>query len=627
MSRLLVLVLLVAACHDAPRKNPFDPALTPGVELVSASIDSTRGVVDLEWTQYSGQQPFGEYLVLRAILELAAVDTVARITNASLTSFTDTTVSIYQDYLYRVSVVNQAGFEVESTELPTGTLDIKATSLVSVRADSLKGAVDLTWRRYTGPRFEGYEIRRVVFGEEEILIETLDQVTDTTYSDADVLPNVTYSYAVVALVDGRAQRSEGVPVHYVLPAVEMRPVTFISRTARAELEWVSYAGPRFVEYAIYRKTPGLVEQEIATIGDLAIGTYTDSLLDGNTDYTYRIEVRTEWPDITTDSNEVSGSIFPLDQTIDLPSINDARVRALALGLDETDQIYLATTTILTTTAGTMQQGVRILFPEATTYRSYLSGFTPHKLSPIFITVSRDRVYLTFRKQELDGGEIVVAAIDAERALAWTRVIAAGGEDPVGIYVDQDGEHANAAGENEVLMVDSLGEVYFLSQDGAALEPSSKIRDGLEGEPVQHVVVGQDSGPGELDLFYLLVPEKDSNHIIGRSRVRRDLWGGSSEFGDGVGIEGGRTLTPLRVAYDARENRLVVVEALGRLQLLRADVDSASPRFITKWGRFGADSGAFSFSPPTAVAVIVDSQSRILVADSANDRGRIQVFVP
>jgi hypothetical protein len=37
-----LLFLLLTSCYDAPRTNPFDPALTPAVELLSVMGDNTR---------------------------------------------------------------------------------------------------------------------------------------------------------------------------------------------------------------------------------------------------------------------------------------------------------------------------------------------------------------------------------------------------------------------------------------------------------------------------------------------------------------------------------------------------------------------------------------------------------
>ena len=54
----LLAVLLTVGCHNAPRNNPLDPELTPGVELLSATTDSLAGTATLTWSQYAGDQPF-----------------------------------------------------------------------------------------------------------------------------------------------------------------------------------------------------------------------------------------------------------------------------------------------------------------------------------------------------------------------------------------------------------------------------------------------------------------------------------------------------------------------------------------------------------------------------------------
>ena len=62
--KLGLLFLGLVGCYDAPRTNPFDPALTPAVELLAVTVDSTSGSALLEWTPYEGKQPFREYRVL-----------------------------------------------------------------------------------------------------------------------------------------------------------------------------------------------------------------------------------------------------------------------------------------------------------------------------------------------------------------------------------------------------------------------------------------------------------------------------------------------------------------------------------------------------------------------------------
>ena len=72
-------LLLLWACHDAPRKNPFDPELTPPVEL-NVALDDTAGTAMLTWTKYAGEAEFAEYRVLRNVAKSTEADTLAVIT-------------------------------------------------------------------------------------------------------------------------------------------------------------------------------------------------------------------------------------------------------------------------------------------------------------------------------------------------------------------------------------------------------------------------------------------------------------------------------------------------------------------------------------------------------------------
>ncbi len=622
----LLLIVVLAACHDAPRKNPFDPALTPGVALVSAKVDSTRGDILLQWTPYIGTQPFSHYLVLRKIPELTAVDTIALIEDSRQTTFTDTSVSLYEDYAYRIAVSNGAGFITDSPDLLVSTLDIGGVRITGIDSDPREGSILLRWTPYDGPRFERYEIHRTSIGDatgstQDEIVGQLDQESVDLFVDAEAQPGITYFYSVTTWADGQPLRSNDSPGRYELPPIRLGSIDINSNTARANISWGQYQGPRFSAYALYRRTLELAEQKIARINNQFTSTYTDSLLEGNTRYTYRVEVETTWPDIHTSSNEEEGLFFPIEEIVLLPSINDAEVRALSIAVGENDQIYTVATTILTTTARTMEAGIKVLPPGRTTYRSYLLEYTPDRLSPIFCTVHSGWTYLTFRARTGNPDNesaLIAAAISPDGDLAWSLPLQDDGINPVGIHVDTDGS---------IIVMNDLGGLYFIAPDGSNAEYSDKILTGLSGEPVLHFVVGAGAGPTALDEFFILVPEKDDHHIIGRSRPGPNLWGGRHEFDDGVGIENGHTLTPLRIAYDATQNRLVVIEEVGRLQLLDAELDINRSRYITQWGRFGSNEGEFSLTPPTAVSVVVDSRGRILVGDGAGERGRIQIFSP
>jgi len=53
---VLTLLFGLIACHKVERNNPFDPALTPAVDIISIINDTTAGSVTLTWTQYEGDQ-------------------------------------------------------------------------------------------------------------------------------------------------------------------------------------------------------------------------------------------------------------------------------------------------------------------------------------------------------------------------------------------------------------------------------------------------------------------------------------------------------------------------------------------------------------------------------------------
>ncbi|MBT4502171.1 MAG: hypothetical protein HOC74_30845, partial [Gemmatimonadetes bacterium] len=85
---MLCVVLALTACHDAPRKNPFDPELTPAVEL-TVELDEMAGTVMLNWTEYVGEQAFAQYWVLRNVAMSTEVDTLAVIDGVAQTVFVD----------------------------------------------------------------------------------------------------------------------------------------------------------------------------------------------------------------------------------------------------------------------------------------------------------------------------------------------------------------------------------------------------------------------------------------------------------------------------------------------------------------------------------------------------------
>ncbi len=611
--------LVLASCHNPQRKNPFDPELTPPVENVEATLDGTSGIVVVEWDAYDGAQPFGRYLVLRKVQGLEAVDTLSVITDPTLTRFEDTSIEPDTDYIYRVTVANISGFAVDSADLALRSFRIPEVELAEVVADNLQGTIILRWQPYRGPRFVSYTVWRRSFGQEDQLLALVEAVEDTMWTDSSTMPETEYLYWIETSAAGIRRSSARQEAVFSLPAVTLSSAQFSSDSASADLQWTAYRGPRFAAYEVRRQSRDQNELSVQELTDQDVLQFTDTSLDGNTEYTYRIFVRTTWgSDVGVFSAPLSGSFYSLDEVRQLPLIFDqnSEIQAVGLCMDEANQLFVAATAISTTTARVMQDGIGVLFPGETIYREYFQEFLPSRLSPAFVAAGFGRVYVAYGLAS-DGS--LVGAIDSDKLEDWSMEADTGSEFPVGLHLEEDGE---------LLMIDAQGGVFGFSAEGTAAEPNHRLTDALEQAlPLQHVVVGPGAGRANNDQFFLLAPERDNNHIVGRTRTllgSTQIFGGRSPFDDGVGPEDGQTLNPLVMAFDRSRTRLVVLEAQGRLQVFNAVSDDVSPRYITKWGRFGAGPGEFQVSPPTSVAMVVDSMGRIYVADGEE---RIQVFIP
>ena len=132
-----LLALILVACHDAPRNNPFDPGATPEM-AVEATRDENGDSATLTWTRYAGPTPFAAYWVLRSISRrvdqvdtldtlsrddfwvlrntVRKVDTLAVIADPAQTSFVDVSLVANISYVYRISAINTSGVEVTSRE-------------------------------------------------------------------------------------------------------------------------------------------------------------------------------------------------------------------------------------------------------------------------------------------------------------------------------------------------------------------------------------------------------------------------------------------------------------------------------------------------------------------------------
>lgn len=283
-------MLCLVSCHDAPRKNPFDPELTPAVEL-AGSLDDAAGTVALNWTAYVGEQAFAGYRVLRNVAKSTEVDTLATIENVERVTYVDTTLVPNTGYVYRVLVVNASGYEVSSEEISIAGYEVRPVPLISWKADVQQGVVDLAWNQYRGARFEGYRLERRRIDQHDFeVIAQVGAVGDTTYRDGTLVPGSEYFYRVAVAAGGAIWESNvSDPMGFGLQMVQLLPVELDYPTGTAHLAWTRYSGSLFRAYRVERRRSDDVE--FATIGRLESADeveFADGDLEPDFSYAYRI---------------------------------------------------------------------------------------------------------------------------------------------------------------------------------------------------------------------------------------------------------------------------------------------------------------------------------------------------
>jgi len=290
---LAAVLLLLTACHDAPRKNPFDPELTPPVELTVA-LDDTTGTATLTWTPYAGEAEFAEYRVLRNIFESIRIDTLEEITDPRQTAYTDTNLQPNTSYVYQVSVVNTDGFEQPSVPKRTDGYVTRSVRLLQTESPPGTGIINLTWTRYRPPRFESYQVYRSAVGtDQDSVLTIITDVGDTTFADTSALHEVDYLYSVVAKAAGQQLPSNSVEGRLSLTGVTITHAQFSSHTASCSLGWTPYAGPRFRAYEVRQHLEEIETQILGVIPERDRTHFIDTGLHGNKEYTYQVLVLTE----------------------------------------------------------------------------------------------------------------------------------------------------------------------------------------------------------------------------------------------------------------------------------------------------------------------------------------------
>ena len=299
------ILLLLAACHDAPRKNPFDPQLTPPVEL-SVALDDTAGTAMLTWTSYTGEAEFAEYRVLRNVAKSTEVDTLEVFEEVEQATFVDYSLAPNTAYEYRVSVVNVGGLEMPSLVENTPGYTVSAIELLEVAVDEQVGQADLRWTRYTGPRFQAYQMERRSADEDDfVVIKRVESVDDTLFTDDSLQPDVAYTYRIVLVAAGQQWPSNrSSREQFTLAGVDLLPTDANAQEGSIHLTWAAYAGPEFQRYQVIRRQVGTdQEEELAAPNGRADTTFADGTALSGIDYLYTVMVQAEGQELGSNRQE------------------------------------------------------------------------------------------------------------------------------------------------------------------------------------------------------------------------------------------------------------------------------------------------------------------------------------
>ncbi len=517
---LLLLLALLASCHDAQRENPFDPNLTPASQL-QVALNDTLGTATLTWTPYSGKAAFASYRVLRKVAGVDSVDTLATITDPAETSFL-TSLEPEISYSFRVLTENQSAFTVSSEE-----------------------------------------------------------VTAREFS---------------------------------LPPVHLDAVSFSSDSASADLFWSAYGGPGFDAYEIHRSADGLSEGVVMELADVGTTAFVDTSLDGNTEYTYQVYVRSIWGEATgVGSNLQSGMFHGLQQVMVVPLPQNLQPYAIGLAVDELDDLFVGSSTISElSTSGfgvpTLTAAVWACLPDAECISLSTGSERPDLQSTVQMAAGGGQVYAAVG---LDDGTSRIWALDHQGEVAWTTTIATARASPVGLDLVSSGD---------LVMFDSRGWRYQLRSDNEEV-PQRRFIFGFPD--VVDASVGPATVDRSMDRIFLSLPNSRANRLMSGNTTEDTpglLFTVLDAIDRGVGHDRGMSQTTVALAFDPQRSRLLALEEQGRVLVFEAMTDFS--RFVTQWGEFGSGDGQFKISSAVGGAIVVDSKGTIYIAD---DSGRIQVF--
>ncbi|WP_273322502.1 fibronectin type III domain-containing protein [Vallitalea guaymasensis] len=312
---------------DGTRTNRHIPtqitALTPTnypQQPQNISAIPENGNISLSWDTATNAI---SYTIKRATISGGEYKTIAE--NITKTSYIDNNVTSDTTYYYVVSAVNN-GFSNDSEEVSATAKNIIPVPTIPtiISATSGNQIVELSWNDVEGA--ENYIIKRSTTSGSGYTV-IAENITETTYTDAEVTNGTTYYYVVVAnSVAGESGNSEEVtatPKEPTTVPIVPANITPTAGNQTVEFNWDSV--PDADSYVVKRSTTSGSEYTMIA-ENITETTYVDTELTNGTTYYYIITAKNKVGE-SDNSQEISATPNLL------PPITPTNIQAI--GKDQT----------------------------------------------------------------------------------------------------------------------------------------------------------------------------------------------------------------------------------------------------------------------------------------------------
>ncbi len=254
---------------------PLDPNYVLPATQVSASVSGAN--INLTWADNATNE--NGYVVQQSTDGGNSWNTLTTLP-ADSTSYSDTDVSIGQQYSYRIEATGDVENSPFSATVTAGIIPAAPTAVVATPVAG--GEVDLTWTASDGA--SGYKIERSTNGTTWTLAGTT--TGDAQFASTGLAAATTYSFRVTATSSAGNSAPSSAIKALTTPAAPATLAATAASSTQINLTWAKAAGA--TGYHVERMIDGADWSLIATTGATVV-TYSNTGLTAATTYQYRVK--------------------------------------------------------------------------------------------------------------------------------------------------------------------------------------------------------------------------------------------------------------------------------------------------------------------------------------------------